>query len=264
MTSQEDGEPDFLAVPQQYDAIASQYDASYASPEFLREDRITRKLARRAIGPARKVLDLGCGTGKALEILGPCYEYVGVDISAAMLSLARKNYPKETFVQASVTELPFPDGFFDFAISTYGSLSHLADVGRAMDEAGRVLRPGARAMLMLYGLNRAQRPSARRSEVVNYKLRGVGPERVVAAHLLSVRDVRALASRAFRVERIRGLTVLGPMMANRTRTANRFAESILNIADVVLCYLKPNFAHTIVVVGSRRKDKNNEVLGSRS
>lgn len=264
MTSEDDREPDFFAVPQQYDAIAPEYDASYISPEYLREDRITRDMARRAMGPARKVLDLGCGTGKALEFLGSGREYVGVDISAAMLSLARKNYPKETFVQASVTELPFPDEFFEFAISTYGSLSHLADVGRAMDEVGRVLRPGARVMLMLYGLNRAQRPGARRSEVVNYRLRGVGPERVVAAHLLSVRDVRALASRTFQVERIRGLTVLGPLIASRTRPANRFVESIFNIADVVLCYLKPNFAHTIVVVGSRRKDKTNEVLGSRS
>jgi len=46
-----------------------------------------------------------------------------------------------TFVQASAERLPFPDGRFDLAMSTF-SFHHWADQPAALREVGRVLAPG--------------------------------------------------------------------------------------------------------------------------
>ena len=49
------------------------------------------------VGENKRILDLGCGTGKLLSALNPSYG-VGVDISSNMISIAQKNYPKHEFI----------------------------------------------------------------------------------------------------------------------------------------------------------------------
>lgn len=45
-----------------------------------------------------RVLDLGCGTGRALKAVGPvCFSYLGVDASPAMIRTARTSHPKMQF-----------------------------------------------------------------------------------------------------------------------------------------------------------------------
>lgn len=66
------------------------------------------------VGPRARVLDLGCGTGELLTLVGG--ERVGVDRSAAALALARERVPEATFVEADVTALPAL-GRFDLVMS---------------------------------------------------------------------------------------------------------------------------------------------------
>lgn len=104
----------------------------------------------------RKLLD-AAGTKKGLRVLdvatGPGYvagvaatreaQVVGVDLSPAMLALARQHYPAVELKEADAAALPFEDGSFDIVVMNFG-LPHFAYPERALAEAQRVLRAGGR------------------------------------------------------------------------------------------------------------------------
>lgn len=69
------------------------------------------------LAKARRVLDLGCGTGSNYELLkeaNPDIHYVGVDISADAVAKAKTLFPGEDFRAMDATALTFDDGAFDF------------------------------------------------------------------------------------------------------------------------------------------------------
>jgi SAM-dependent methyltransferase len=97
----------------------------------------------------KKVLDLGCGTGRHLVYLsGLGFEVWGFDVSATALSLAKEWLEKENcFAQVlqHKMEEPFPytDGFFDGVISTQVIHHNLmSDILQTVSEVQRVLRTG--------------------------------------------------------------------------------------------------------------------------
>ncbi len=95
------------------------------------------KMLRQMIPDAvRTILDVGCGDGALTNRLAEDWEVTGVDMSAAALEHVVTNA-----VQASATDLPFPDGSFDLVLSTE-MLEHLAleDYRRAIAEMSRVTR----------------------------------------------------------------------------------------------------------------------------
>ncbi|WP_256338603.1 class I SAM-dependent methyltransferase [Streptomyces sp. 2112.3] len=63
--------------------------------------------------------------------------------------LALRDLPHDGPHQASVLDLPYPEGSFDLVFS-HGVLHHVPDVLRAQREIHRVLRPGGRLVVMLY------------------------------------------------------------------------------------------------------------------
>jgi trans-aconitate methyltransferase len=73
-------------------------------------------LARVALRPGARVLDLGCNTGELFALLPADAVIVGVDRSAAALAIARERWPGATFVEADVTALPAL-GRFDLVMS---------------------------------------------------------------------------------------------------------------------------------------------------
>ncbi|MCI0477400.1 MAG: class I SAM-dependent methyltransferase, partial [Anaerolineales bacterium] len=86
------------------------------------------------------MLDGGCGTGANLELLQQYGAAVGVDISDQAIDFCRARGVKRTFI-ASLNELPFPNDFFDLAIS-FEVICNIADDQRAFAEIARVLKPG--------------------------------------------------------------------------------------------------------------------------
>src|ERR1051326_4058162 len=69
---------------------------------------------------ARLVVDLGCGSGIwARHLTDAGFPVVGVDISPAMIKLARKRVPEAEFHVAS---------FLDFEISACGAVTALGEV----------------------------------------------------------------------------------------------------------------------------------------
>jgi SAM-dependent methyltransferase len=78
---------------------------------------------------------------------------VGCDISASGLEDARRRVADNStieFMEASVLDLPFPDESFDFCWSA-GVLHHTADPDKGLAELTRVLKPGGKLFVLLYG-----------------------------------------------------------------------------------------------------------------
>lgn len=87
-----------------------------------------------------RVLDLAAGTGKltaGLVALG--LDVVAVEPDPAMLAELRARFPEVEALPGSAEEIPLPDGSVD-AI-TVGQALHWFDLGRAVPEFRRVLRP---------------------------------------------------------------------------------------------------------------------------
>ncbi len=97
------------------------------------------------------VVDLGCGTGNAAEVLAPCVSRViAVDQSEAMLSAARKRLAGSTnveFVVGDLERLPLADASVDAAVCVL-VLHHIPHPEAAVIEMARVLRPGGVVLIV--------------------------------------------------------------------------------------------------------------------
>jgi ArsR family transcriptional regulator len=98
-------------------------------------------------GRLGRVLDIGTGTGRLLELIAPrAASALGVDASRAMLALARHRLAAPGLShcvvrQADMYRLPLADAAFDVAVLQM-VLHHAEDPAAALREAARVLRPG--------------------------------------------------------------------------------------------------------------------------
>ena len=108
-------------------------------------------LARAAIGPGMRVLDVGCGSGsvvrRAAELAGTGGEVTGVDISEVLLSTARATAGEEgkarvAYVLADAQTHAFAPASFDRFISRMGVM-FFADPVAALTNLLRAARPGA-------------------------------------------------------------------------------------------------------------------------
>lgn len=71
------------------------------------------------------VLDLGCGTGLAIDYLSCSADrYLGVDLSPDMLTIAKEKHPNHNFVLASILAIDFPQKF-NFVLSAFDTVNHL-------------------------------------------------------------------------------------------------------------------------------------------
>ena len=102
---------------------------------------------------AGRLLDIGTGTGRVLELLAPrVRQALGVDASKSMLALARARLAGLAFAHCMVRlgdmyRLPLPDRSYDIVVLQM-VLHHAEDPGQVLAEAVRVLRPGGRLLLI--------------------------------------------------------------------------------------------------------------------
>jgi ArsR family transcriptional regulator len=136
-------------------------------------------------GPLGRVLDIGTGTGRVLELLGPRAEMgLGIDASPQMLALARSRLGQAglahcTVRQADMYRLPLPDGGsgqgFDRTVLQM-VLHHAEDPEAVLREAARVTRRGARIIVVDLA---AHAPHAL-SETLAHRHRGFQDDRMRA------------------------------------------------------------------------------------
>jgi ubiquinone/menaquinone biosynthesis C-methylase UbiE len=116
-------------------------------------------LARAALAPGERVLDVACGTGlvaiAAARTVGAAGRVVGVDLSARMVDVARRQAAGRApdnveFVRMDAQQLALPDAPFDVVLCALG-LMYMPDPAQALAEMRRVLRPGGRVVLAVWG-----------------------------------------------------------------------------------------------------------------
>ncbi|PRY12858.1 class I SAM-dependent methyltransferase [Kineococcus rhizosphaerae] len=110
---------------------------------------------------ARRVVDVGCGTGVlAARLARAGLDVVGVDPAAASLAVARDREPRVRWLQAGAADLPAlaPDLEADLAVMT-GNVAQVFTTDTGWDAAlagvARALRPGGRLVF------ETRRPAAR-------------------------------------------------------------------------------------------------------
>ncbi|MBM3569967.1 MAG: metalloregulator ArsR/SmtB family transcription factor [Alphaproteobacteria bacterium] len=143
------------AAAEYFRAIAADWHKVRALhvPEAAVERAMVELLDAKRPGGIGALIDIGTGTGRVLEVLGPhCQRAVGIDITHDMLAIARVNLEKAGLKHCQVRHgdmynLSLPTGGFDLAI--FHQVLHYADDPRAaIAEAARVLRPTGRLLIV--------------------------------------------------------------------------------------------------------------------
>ncbi|WP_280398503.1 class I SAM-dependent methyltransferase [Nocardia carnea] len=133
-----------------YDTIAAAYAEQFADElDASPWERAILTAFAEVVGPGEPVADIGCGPGRVTGFLAERGLAVrGLDLSPAMVELARRRHPDIRFEVGSMTALDISDGSLA-AVAAWYSLIHIPPAERpgVLAEFHRVLRPGGRVLL---------------------------------------------------------------------------------------------------------------------
>jgi ubiquinone/menaquinone biosynthesis C-methylase UbiE len=145
-----------------------------------------------------EVLEVAVGTGRNLPFYPQGIRLTGIELSPAMLGIARTRAAELgmgglDLREGDAHELPFADGSFDTVVCTLG-LCSIPDDRKAVSEMARVLRPGGRLLLLdhVRAASGPVRAVQRALEVVTLRFEG--------DHLLR-RPLEHVAAEGFEIER---------------------------------------------------------------
>jgi SAM-dependent methyltransferase len=139
-----------------WDLAATDYEPLWQSQLAPARDKL---LACAALEPGERVLDVACGTGlvsfAAAAAVGARGRVIGVDLSGRMVDAARDRATRlgafqASFARMDAEELAFPNASFDVALCALG-LMYCPDPARALREMRRVVRPGGRIVVAVWG-----------------------------------------------------------------------------------------------------------------
>ena len=133
-----------------FDGFAPSYDKVLKNIENRGPDIITQLLGELDLPKLRKlaVLDAGCGTGLCAPGLRPYAKLLhGVDLSVAMLKLARKRKLYDLLTRTDLASIgTLPPGPFDLIVSS-DVLVYFGDLAPVLANFARILRPGGWLLL---------------------------------------------------------------------------------------------------------------------
>lgn len=131
------------AVQHAYEILADSYAARFGDDlDASAFDRAVLDAALELLGPSARALDLGCGPGQvASYVMERSVDAVGVDLTQAMLDVARRRSSRVPLVNGDLLQLPVRTGGVDGAIAWY-SFHHLPRtlLEPAASEVRRTLR----------------------------------------------------------------------------------------------------------------------------
>jgi SAM-dependent methyltransferase len=191
-----------------------------------------------ATSRGQRLLEIGLGYGTVSQILvSRGLDYHGLDIAAGPVEMVRYRLaqlgvadPEVRVRVGTALDIPHQDESFDQLV-TIGCLHHTGDLPRAVSEVERVLRPGGRALVMLYNrrsfrrLRMAAGRWIRRERLDEEEIRGsydrnLEGEAAPATEYTSVGEARRLfagfSDLRIRRENFDGLT-LGRLAVPRSR-----------------------------------------------
>lgn len=133
-----------ITTSEGYDRWAPFYDEPGNQLLDIEEPIVREILDSLPVGVA---LDAACGTGRHTAYLAALgHQVIGLDTSPEMLARAREKVPKGDFYEADLHDVPLPDESVDLVICAI-ALSHVADLGQALAELVRVLRPNGHLVI---------------------------------------------------------------------------------------------------------------------
>jgi SAM-dependent methyltransferase len=149
------------SIRDSYDAVAADYDRQISGELAGKPlDRGLLSAFAELVPRNLPIGDVGCGPGHvAQHLTGLDCAMVGVDLSPAMIDIARRRYPHISFHVGSMLKLPVADGAWGGAVVMY-SIIHLdADERRAAClELARVVCPGGYVMLAFHVSDTTHQP----------------------------------------------------------------------------------------------------------
>jgi len=132
---------------EEYTALAATYDQRWSA--YL-DASLSMTLDAVADLPARRVLDVACGTGLLLALLAERSDYrelVGIDLVPAMLDAARERLGRHaTLLLADAEKIPLEDAGFQLVINT-SALHYFPDIDAALNEFRRVITPSGNLII---------------------------------------------------------------------------------------------------------------------
>ena len=148
---------------------ANNYDAYYQTELGKKVDEIEKRIISNLIKdvPRNHMLELGCGTGHwSAFFLKEGFRLTGIDVSEAMLKIAKKKDIKADFLNANSQKIPYNDGSFE-VVSSITMLEFVQDQDKVLNEIYRVLKPGG--WLILGCLNANSILAERKEQEETYK-----------------------------------------------------------------------------------------------
>jgi ubiquinone/menaquinone biosynthesis C-methylase UbiE len=216
------------------------------------DDAFTARLLDAFPSEVEQIVEVGCGLGQAAHALLPQLaraEYLGVDVDASRIALAREELARHgaraQVVVGSAEALPLAAASADLVLFSM-TLQHLVDPAVGVREAVRVLRTGGRVV--------AAEPD---NLGIRFYFDGLLPEvdRAVAALVSSARELRAPADSAIG-PRVGGLLIEAGLASvtaivqlvhtTRIESANAFTERVLRMARVIAAPLPADALDSLV------------------
>jgi SAM-dependent methyltransferase len=260
-----------------FDTVAPRFDERFGAwRSVAAQRRAVRRRLLAAFPPGASVLELGGGTGEDAAFLADHGRRVLLtDASPAMVEVARRKLagrasPADAEVCAAEgIEALAADReaagapMFDGAFSNFAALNCVADLRPAARGLGRMLRPGAPALLVLFGplppgeivvetLRGRPRAALRRLARGDVHARLGGREFTVRYHRPA--DVRTAFAPWFRLQRMRGIGVFVPPSAaepwiSRFPRLVRALEALDRAAETPLALLGDHVLYHLVRTG---------------
>lgn len=150
-----------------FDRLAPERDRWVARNRYFYEDEVS--FLRFLVPPGRRVLEVGCGTGRLLAQLQPSVG-VGVDISRGMIGEARRRHPELSFHVGDLEDglqREVLDGPFDY-ILLVDTVGYLDDVQAALQQLHPLTHPGTRVIIAYF--SQAWRPLLSSAARAGYRM----------------------------------------------------------------------------------------------
>ena len=142
-----------------WSGVAPSWDAYAGDVETRGKDVSAAMLAATRTGPGMQVLELACGVGglgiEAASRVGPAGGVLLTDVADAMVDIAARKVAEAGLTNArtavtGIEAIDAPDAAFDVVLCREG-LMFAIDPARAVGEIRRVLRPGGRVAVAVWG-----------------------------------------------------------------------------------------------------------------
>ncbi|HEY1336928.1 MAG TPA: methyltransferase domain-containing protein [Bryobacteraceae bacterium] len=141
-----------MSAPAAFDRLAAHYDELWTDTPVGRAQRnAVWRAVDRLFRAGDRILDIGCGTGEDAAHFASRGVFVhAIDTSAAMVEQARRRGGFSVEV-GRAEELARMEGVYDGALSNFGALNCVADLGVVARGLAQVVRPGGFVALCIMG-----------------------------------------------------------------------------------------------------------------